>query len=239
MNNIWMLVKKENQHYFVSFVAYVVLFVFLFIGGYYFYIYVYEVRDAARIMPYFFNFMGFISFLLTPFITMRVFSEEKKTGTIELLLTSSLTETEIVLGKFFGALLLYMIYVGFTLLYVLILTVYGKPDFGPILSGYIGFIFLESVFISAGVLISLTTKNQIVSGILTLIVLLLFWIIGWIGSYFNRPLSDIIGYLSFLEHFKDFTRGIIDTKHLVYYITVVWFNLFLSVRLLEERRTIN
>jgi len=96
MRNIWVLAKKEIESYFVSFVAYVILFFFLLLGGYYFYVYVYEVRDAARIMPYFLNFMGFISFLLTPFITMRLFSEEKKLGTIELLLTSPISESDIV-----------------------------------------------------------------------------------------------------------------------------------------------
>ncbi len=239
MDNVLVLVKKELKHYFASFVAYVVLFVFLFVGGYYYYIYIYEVRDAARVMPYFLNFMGFLSFLLTPFITMRLFSEEKKTGTIELLLTAPVTETEIVLGKFFGALVLYLIYVSFTLYYLLILIIFGRPDFGPIVSGYLGFILLESAYISVGVLISLTTKNQIVSGILTLIALLFFWIVGWVGSYFNRPVQDIFQYLSFLKHYEDFPKGIIDTKHIVFYISVIWLNLFLSVRLLESRRTIS
>lgn len=239
MQNVLALVKKEINHYFVSFVAYVVLFVFLFVGGYYYYIYIYEVRDAARVMPYFLNFIGFISFLLTPFITMRLFSEEKKTGTIELLLTAPVTEKEVVLGKFFGALLLYLIYTSFTLYYVVILTIFGKPDFGPIISGYTGLLLMESAFISVGVLLSITTKNQIVSGILTLIALLFFWIIGWIGTYFDRPLQDIFQYLSFLKHYEDFTKGIIDTKHIIFYITMIWLNLFLSVRLLESRKVVS
>ncbi|MBN1898050.1 MAG: ABC transporter permease subunit [Spirochaetes bacterium] len=238
MNNILSIIKKEINHYFASFVAYVVLFVFLFVGGYYFYIYVFEVRDAARVMPFFLNFMGFLAFLLTPFITMRLFSEEKKTGTIELLLTSPITETQIILGKFFGALLLFLIYTSFTLYYLIILFIFGRPDIGPIITGYIGFILLESAYIAIGILLSLTTKNQIVSGILTLIALLVFWIIGWIGNYFGRPMQDILQYLSFLKHFEDFTKGIIDSKHVIFYLTVIGFNLFLSVRLLESRETV-
>jgi len=237
--NISVIVKKEINHYFVSFIAYVILFVFLLVGGYYYYIYIYEVRDAARVMPYYLNFMGFISFLLTPFITMRLFSEEKKSGTIELLLTAPLTETEIILGKFLGALLLYLIYVSFTIYYVIILSIFGKPDFGPIISGYIGFILLEMSYISVGLLISLTTENQIVSGILTLIALLLFWIIGWIGSYFNKPIQDILQYLSFLKHYEDFPKGVIDTKHIIFYLSVIWLNLFLAVRFLESRKAIS
>ncbi len=240
MRNIWVLAKKEIESYFVSFVAYVILFFFLLLGGYYFYVYVYEVRDAARIMPYFLNFMGFISFLLTPFITMRLFSEEKKLGTIELLLTSPISESDIVWGKFLGALLFYLIYVCFTLYYLLLLIVYGHPDFGPIISGYIGFIFLEAAYISVGVLISSTTKNQIVSGIATLLVLLFFWIVGWISNYFNNlTVKNVLSYLSFLNHFQDFSKGIIDTRHIIFYITVIWFNLFLTVRLIENRKTIN
>ncbi len=239
MHNIWVIAKKEIKSYFVSFVAYVVLFFFLILGGYYFYVYVYEVRDAARIMPYFLNFMAFISFLLTPFITMRLFSEEKKSGTIELLLTSPITESEIVWGKFLGALMFYFIYVAFTLYYLILLIVYGKPDFGPIISGYLGFILLEAAYISVGVLISSTTRNQIVSGMVTLVVLLFFWIVGWISSYINNlTIKNFVSYLSFLTHYQDFSKGIIDTRHIIFYISVIWFNMFLTVRLLENRRTI-
>ncbi len=240
MHNMWVLAKKEINSYFVSFVAYVILFFFLILGGYYFYVYVYEVRDAARIMPYFLNFMGFMSFLLTPFITMRLFSEEKKLGTIELLLTSPITEAEIVWGKFIGALLFYFIYVGITLYYLLLLIVYGKPDFGPIISGYVGFIFLEAAYISVGVLISSTTRNQIVSGVVTLIVLMFLWIVGWISQYItNITIKNFVSYLSFLTHYQDFSKGIIDTRHIIFYISVIWFNMFLTVRLLENRRTIS
>jgi len=139
-----------------------------------------------------------------------------------------------------GALLFYLIYVCFTLYYLLLLIVYGHPDFGPIISGYIGFIFLEAAYISVGVLISSTTKNQIVSGIATLLVLLFFWIVGWISNYFNNlTVKNVLSYLSFLNHFQDFSKGIIDTRHIIFYITVIWFNLFLTVRLIENRKTIN
>lgn len=237
-NNIWSIAKKEMKMFFVSFVAYIVLFFFLLVGGYYFYVYIFEVRDAARIMPYFLNFLGFLSFLLTPFITMRVFSEEKKSGTIEMLITSPLKESEIVLGKFFGTLSFYLIYVALTFYYLLLLIAYGKPDFGPIFTGYLGFIFLESAYISIGLLISATTRNQIVSGIVTLIALLLFWIIGWISSYFSGALQSVLEYLSFLKHYEDFTKGVIDTKHIIFYLSVICLNLFLTIRLLENRKVV-
>ncbi|MBU1076664.1 MAG: ABC transporter permease [Spirochaetes bacterium] len=238
INNIWSITKKEIKLFFVSFVAYIILFFFLLVGGYYFYVYIYEVRDAARIMPYFLNFLGFLSFLLTPFITMRVFSEEKRSGTIELLLTSPLKENEIVLGKFLGTLLFYLVYIGFTFYYLIILSAYGKPDFGPIITGYLGFIFLEATYISVGLLISVMTRNQIVSGIVTLIALLFFWIIGWVSSYLPGILADVFSYLSFLNHYEDFTKGIIDTKHIIYYLSIIGLNLFLTIRLLENRKVV-
>ncbi|MDD5065756.1 MAG: ABC transporter permease [bacterium] len=238
VHNIYSIVRKEIRQFFVSFVAYVLLFFFLLIGGYYFYIYIIEIRDAARVMPYFLNFMGFISFLLTPFVTMRTFSEEKKLGTIELLITSPIRESEIVLGKFFGTLLFYLIYVAFTLYYLIILIAYGKPEFGPVIAGYLGFILLESAYISVGILISATTKNQIVSGIVTLITLLFFWIVGWISSYFSGAASSILGYLSFMKHYEDFTKGVIDTRHIIFYLSVIVINLFFTIRLLENRKVI-
>lgn len=236
--HITAIVRKEVRQFFVSFVAYVLLFFFLLVGGYYFYVYIIEIRDATRVMPYFLNFMGFISFLLTPFVTMRTFSEEKKLGTIELLITSPLKESEIVLGKFFGTLLFYLIYVAFTLYYLIILVAYGKPEFGPIISGYLGFILLEAAYISLGILISATTKNQIVSGMVTLVALLFFWIVGWISSYFTGMLSQVLGYLSFLKHYEDFTKGVIDTRHVLFYLSVIVLNLFFTIRLLENRKVI-
>ncbi len=238
LNNIWTISKKEMKLFFVSFIAYIILFFFLLVGGYYFYIYIYEVRDAARVMPYFLNFLGFLSFLLTPFITMRIFSEEKRSGTIEFLLTQPLKESEIVFGKFFGTLFFYLTYVACTFYYVIILMAYGRPDFGPIITGYLGFVLLEAAYISIGLLISATTKNQIVSGLVTLIALLFFWIIGWISSYFPGFIGNVLGYLSFLKHYEDFTKGIIDTKHIVFYLSIIGLNLFLTIRLLENRKVV-
>ena len=236
--NIWSIAEKELRLFFLSFVAYVILFFFLLTGGYYFYIAVVKMGDAARIIPYFFQIWCFFSFIFTAFITMRVFSEEKRAGTIEFLITAPLTESEIVLGKFLGTFLFYMTYTAFTLLYLAALMLLGKPDFGPILTTYIGFILLEAAFISVGILISATTKNQIVSGLVTLVVLLFFWIVQWIASYAPGILQDILVYLSFNQHFQDFAKGIIDTKHIVFYLSVISVNLFLTIRLLENRKVL-
>lgn len=238
MRNIWIIAKKEIKQFFVSFVAYIILFFFLLLGGYYFYSYIINIRDGMVIMPYFLKFLGFISFICTPFITMRVFSEEKKMGTIELLITSPLKEIEIVLGKFLGTLLFYLIYLSFSLFYLLIIIAFSRPDYGVVLAGYLGFILLESAYISIGILISAMTKNQIVSGVVTLIFLLFFWIVSWIASSLPNIAGEILGYFSFLNHYEEFTKGIIDTKHIIFYISIIFINLFLTVRLLENRKIV-
>jgi len=240
--NIWVIAKKEIHQLFLSFIAYVVLFFFLVFGGWFFYQYFVGLAgNADMIIPYYLRyFFAFVSFIMTPFITMRVFSEEKKTGTIELLLTSPLRESEIVLGKFLGTFLFYMVYVGFTLLYLLILLFFTTPDFGRIISGYIGFILLEGAYISVGLLISATTKNQIISGLVSLITLFILWLLGGVLNVLVKgSLREVIEYLSFVRHYDDFSKGIIDTKHVIFYLSVIFFNLFLTIRLLENRKVVN
>jgi len=236
MKNISAIITRELKSYFVSPIAYAVLFVFLLISGYYFYIYIYEIGDACRVIPYLLSFIGFISLFTTPFITMRLVAEEKKTGTIEVLLTNPVLELEISAGKFLASLLLYLSIIFVTFFYVIILSIYGSPDFGPIFSGYLGLILLEATFLSVGLLFSTMTSNQIIAAILTFGVLLLFWLIGWVGSYFQRPYRDILQYLSFIEHYEDFGKGIIDTKHIIFYLSVIGFNIFLSSKIMESRK---
>ncbi len=236
MKNIWTIVRREFYSYFASFVAYVILFFLLLLSGWYFSGIVLEVRESGQIINTFIYFLGFISFFLLPFFTMRVFAEENKLGTIELLVTSPITETELVVGKFLGSYLLYLAYLAITLYYFLLLGFMSSLDYGLLLSGYIGLILLTGAYISVGVLISSTTKSQIVAGLVSFVILLFLWILNWVASYLKRPLQDIVGYLSFARHFKDFTRGIIDTKDIIFFISVIVFNLFLTVRILENRK---
>ena len=241
-HNIWVISRNEIKLLFVSFIAYIILFIFLVFSGIFFYRYFNGLHSSAElIIPYYLKyFLSFISFLLTPFITMRAFSEEKKTGTIELLLTSPLKESEIVLGKFVGTFLFYMVYVVFTFFYLGIVMLFIMPDFGRIIPGYLGFILLEATYISVGLLISVTTKNQIVSGLVTLIVLFCFWLFGGaIAPRTSGILREIFEYLSFMKHFEDFTKGIVDTKHIIFFISVISLNLFWTIRLLENRKVIN
>ena len=154
-----------------------------------------------------------IILFVMPMITMRTYSEEKRSGTIELLLTSPVTDLQIILGKFFGALGLYVAMLSVTMLYMGLLFVYGNPEWRPVVAGYLGLLLMGGCFISAGLLISSVTKNQIVAGIITFAVFLMLWVINWIGESSGPTTRAIVSYLSITEHFDDFARGIVDTKH--------------------------
>jgi ABC-2 type transport system permease protein len=177
-----------------------------------------------------------IILFIMPMITMRTYSEEKRSGTIELLLTSPLSDVEIILGKFFGALGLYVAMLAVTLLYIGILFVYGNPEWRPIVAGYLGLLLMGGAFVSIGLLISSTTNNQIVAGVVTFVVFLLLWIVGWFADSAGPTIGPITSYLSITEHFDDFSKGIIDSKHVVYYLSLITFGLFLTAKSVDTER---
>ena len=173
---------------------------------------------------------------IMPAITMRTFAEERRSGTIELLLTSPLTDLEIILGKFFGALSLYGLMLAVTFLHVGILFLYGSPEWKPIVTSYLGLMLLGGSFLAVGLFISTLTTNQIVSYILTFSVFLLLWIISWIGSISSGMVTDVTSYLSIIEHFDDFSKGVIDTTHVIYYLSLITFGLFLTAKSVDTER---
>jgi ABC-2 type transport system permease protein len=171
-----------------------------------------------------------------PLITMRTYAEEKRSGTIELLLTSPLTDLQIILGKFLGAMLLYAAMLGVTLIHVGLLFLYGSPEWKPILTGYLGLLLMGGCFLSVGLLISSLTRNQIVAAMATFGVFLMLWVINWIGSFVGPTSQAVLQHLSITEHFDDFAKGIIDTKHLVYYFSFIAFGLFLTMKSVDSER---
>jgi ABC-2 type transport system permease protein len=173
---------------------------------------------------------------LLPMVTMRTYSEEKRSGTIELLLTSPLTDTEIVFGKFLGAIGLYGALLVVTMAYVSLLFVFGNPEWRPVVSGYIGLFLLGSCFVSAGLFISSTTKNQMVAGAATFVLGLMFWIINWAADSAGPTMSDILNYLSITQHFEDFGKGVIDTTHVIFYLSFISFWLFLTLKSVDSER---
>ena len=234
MKKVWVLFIREFQAYFYSPMAYVVLTTFLIISGYFFSMILAATEEAS--LRYTFSYMAITLLFICPLITMRLLAEERKSGTIETLMTDPVREVEVVLGKFFAALLFYIMLLIPTCGYIIILRLVGSPDTGPIISGYIGLVLMGTVFISIGVLASSMSKNQIVAGVITLVSLLLFWVIGWAGELNTGAFAKILLYLGFFDHFQSLQKGIIDTKDVIYYISTAVLFLFLTVRTLEARK---
>ena len=252
MNNILAIAQKELKSYFSTPIAYVVIGFFALLFGYFFYamLIIFNQQsqqlggfggggnvdiNAQLIRPLFLNASVILLFVL-PLITMRTYSEEKRSGTIELLLTSPVTDVEIIVGKFLGAMALYAAMLGITLIHMVLLFAWGNPEPKVVLTGYVGLLLMGGCFISVGLLISSLTKNQIVSGMVTFAVFLLLWVINWIASFTGPTTQSVLNYLSITDHFDDFTRGILDTKHLVYYFSVMSFGLFLTARSVDTER---
>jgi ABC-2 type transport system permease protein len=257
MRNFLAIYTKELRSYFVSPVAYVIAGVFLFLSGYLFRnilmqfnFWCLQFGQRAQMMggqmpalnlnemvvTQFFSVMDFIWLLVIPMLTMRLIAEEKKSGTIELLMTSPLSTAEILLGKFAACLTLYTLIVALTGIYCVILELYGSPDWGPILSAYFGYLLLGGTFIGVGLLASALTENQIVAVLLGFGMLLLLWLIDWSASFAGPTAAKILQYVSIIEHLKDFQRGVIDTKDVVFYLSFIFLSLFLTSRVLESRR---
>jgi ABC-2 type transport system permease protein len=146
------------------------------------------------------------------------------------------TDLEIIVGKFLGALALYAAMLLVTMLYMVMLFKISNPEWRPIVAGYLGLLLMGGCFLSAGLFISSLTKNQIVAGFLTFATFLMLWIINWIGESSGPTTRDIVAYLSIVEHFDDFARGIIDTKHVIYYLSFITFGLFLTAKSVDSER---
>jgi ABC-2 type transport system permease protein len=250
VRNVLAIAEKELRSYFASPMAYVIIGFFLLPFGVFFYLYLQLFVQNSMGMNQFGGNMNVnqqvirlvlqnasvIILFIMPMITMRTYSEEKRSGTIELLLTSPVSDVEIILGKFFGALGLYAAMLLVTLLYMAILFVYGNPEWKPLIAAYLGLLLMGAAFVSIGLLISSTTNNQIVAGVVTFVVFLLFWIVGWFADSAGPTLGPITSYLSITEHFDDFSKGIIDTKHVIYYLSLITFGLFLTAKSVDTER---
>jgi ABC-2 type transport system permease protein len=252
MRNIIAIAQKELKAYFSSPIAYITIGLFALLYGY-FYITIlsYFVRQSMQgnqfggpqsmninqmlIRQLLQNVLILVLFLM-PMVTMRTYSEEKRSGTIELLLTSPLTDFEIIMGKFLGALALWAAALAVSLIHIGLLFIYGRPEWKPILTAYLGLLLFGGCFISVGLFISSLTKNQIVAGMVTFAVFLMLWIINWIGSFSGPGVSEVTNYLSIVDHFDDFGKGVIDTTHLIYYFSVIGFGLFLTAKSVDSER---
>lgn len=229
------IMKKELQSYFYSPIAYIVFASFLLIVGYLFWV-VLVSSKMATLQPLFYN-AAFILLLISPVLTMRLISEERKSKTMELLLTSPISPSEIVMGKFLACFVLYLILIVLTFQYPVVLHSYSNNfDLGPVFSGYIGLMLIGSAFISLGLFASTLTENQIIAAMITFGSSLLFWVFGWAKSAFDNTFGQILGSLSIFDRFTDFLRGVVDSGNVIFFLvfTLTW--LFLATRVLESDR---
>jgi len=254
MSNILAIAHKELKAYFSSPIAYIVIGLWALMYGYFFVaILSFFVRQSMQmgqfgmqgpqamnvnqqlIRPLLQNVLILILFLM-PMVTMRAYAEEKRSGTIELLLTSPLTDFQIIVGKFLGAMALYGVMLAVTLIHLGLLFVYGRPEWKPIVAAYIGLLLMGGCFIATGLFISSLTRNQIVAGMVTFAVFLMLWIITWIGSFSGPTVDKLTQYLSIVDHYDDFGKGVLDTTHLVYYVSFITFGLFLTAKSVDSER---
>jgi ABC-2 type transport system permease protein len=254
MRNILAIANKELRSYFAGPIAYIAIGLWALLYGYFFIaILQFFVRQSMQmgqmgmggpqsmnvnqqlIRPLLQNVTIMILFVM-PMVTMRTYAEEKRSGTIELLLTSPVSDFQIIMGKFFGAMALYGVMLLVTMIHIGLLFVYGNPEWKPILTAYLGLLLLGGCFISLGLLISSLTKNQIVAGMVTFAVFLLLWIITWIGSFSGPTVDQLTQYLSIIDHLDDFSKGVLDTKHLIYYVSFITFGLFLTAKSVDSER---
>ena len=249
----WAIFKKELRVYFSSPIAYAVLTIFSLISGWFFYnvfgFYVMASMQAAMnpmmardmsviegvLRPLFQN-MSVIMLLMMPILTMRLFSEEKKSGTIELLLTYPVRDGEVLLGKYLAALAVFAAMLTLTLAYPLIMAWVTPLELGPLATGYLGLLLQGAAFIAIGILISSLTENQIVAAVATFGTLLIFWVIAWASDSAGGTLGRVLSHVSLTEHFDSFSKGVIDTKDLIYYLNLTILALFLTLRSLDSKR---
>ncbi len=236
MRNVWTITSRELQSYFVSPIAYAISALFLVLMGALFTLNLSFSQDAS--LRDTFNTMIFVLVLVSPALTMKLLAEEQRMGTIELLLTSPVQDWQVVLGKYLGALILFAVMLLLpTLYYVVLLFAFGSPDFAPIATSYLGMLLLGGSFLAIGVFASSLTQNQIIAFFACFVILLLLWIANAASSFggVNR-LTDALGYLAVTSHTDDFFRGVIDTTHIVYALSIIVVALFLATQTLQTRR---
>jgi ABC-2 type transport system permease protein len=245
--------RKELYSLFALPVFYAVAFTFLVIAGYFFYsaIAYYNLLSFQAgqnpmmakqmnlmemvLRPFFFD-LSIVLLLISPLLTMRLFAEERKTGTMELLLTYPLSDRSIVLAKYAAVVSAFAVIVAGTLPGIFLLNYLGSPAWKPILCGYLGILLLGSSFMSLGVFTSSLTQNQIIAAVLSFGALLMLWVIGWAKSYVGSAMGELLDYLSIVKHFDTFSKGILDSRDLLYYLIFTVFFLFLTLRQMATYR---
>ncbi len=255
MRNILAICGKELRQIFGSSVAYVILAAFLMLTGFFFYdlfsnysqILGYagmyqqpgmmeQVNVNDMILTPLFHNINVILLLIVPLITMRLYSEEKRAGTDELLLTSPVSVGQIVTGKLLAGVVFYLLVLVLTFHYPAIVAKYAAPDVGKIVAGYLGLLLMGIAFVAFGLFASTLSRNQVVAAVATFSVLLVFWILGWIAESQTGVVGQVMKYLSMTEHFEKFGEGALEIADLVYFLSFIAFFWFLATRSVESTR---
>lgn len=237
MRAAWIITKKELQSYFDSLIAYILLTLFLGFSGFFTWLFGSDVFMTGQAsLQGFFGIAYWTLFFFTPALTMRLLAEEKKTGTLEMLLTKAVTDRQVVIGKFLSALLLVIIALAFTFPYVITLAYIGDIDAGQILCGYAALTLMSGAYISIGLYASSLTNNQIVAFLLALSIGLFFHIIFEVlAGSFTGVTSQVFSTLSLSNHFESISRGVLDSRDIIYFFSLIFVGLFLSEMSLTKR----
>jgi len=257
MKNIFAVFTRELRSYFTSPIAYVIFTVFLGLSGFFFYAilsryvqYAFQIMQQAQMYQYappvmnindmmlrgLFHNMAIISVFIVPLITMRLISEEKKEGTLELLETSPILPIHWILGKYFASYVLFIVMFIPSFILMSLLFVFGNPEFLPIVAGYMGMFLMGGAFLSIGILISSFTENQIIAGAISFFVFLLLWVIDWMGSAGSGIMNQVLSYLSMVDHFDNIVKGVIDSKDIIFFLSFIFFGIYLTYRSVESIR---
>jgi ABC-2 type transport system permease protein len=252
MRNVMAMAGKELQAYFHSPIAYLVMTVYTVIGGFVFYsstafFALQSLRMEAQggmgapplslnefvIRPILGGVLTVVLLFLIPLITMRLYAEEKRSGTIELLLTSPLTDMQIILGKYLGALTLFAVLEALTFLYFTVLFIYGNPNAKPLIANALGMLLYGGALLALGMWFSTFTKNQIIAGAVGLAVFLLLYLLDWVSAYSQSTVGQVFSYIALTTHFENFAKGVIQLSDVVYYSSVIILGIFLTARSVE------
>jgi ABC-2 type transport system permease protein len=252
VRTIWVICQKELRSYFASPIAYLLLTMFALIFGFFFwnavgYFNLMSLESQMRgqsfpmnineqvIRPLLSN-VSVIGLFFIPMITMRLFAEEKRTGTIELLVTSPIRDIETILGKWLAAMMMYLCMLAFTALNFAFLFRFGNPDWKPLAIGYLGLILQAGGLLAVGTFISTLTRNQIIAGAATFGACLLLWVFSWVAGYETATWAKVMSYMSVTDHFDSFAKGVLDTKDAIFFLSLIFFGLFLTSRSMESLR---
>ena len=252
MTNVWVICRKELRSYFASPIAYAVMALFALIFGLVFFSATREFVNMGfrsqmmggsppmnvneYIIRPLLGFAGTITLFLVPLISMRLIAEEKRNGTIELLLTSPIQDFSIILGKWLGAMFLYLFVLGMSMLNIAFLFAWGKPDWKPVLVAYLGLLLQGGCLLAIGTLISAMTSNQIIAGGAAFFVSLALYMLSWFTEYDSTTALRVLNYVSIVPHMENFSKGILDLKDAIFYVSFIFLALFLTARQMESLR---